>query len=157
MSPSSFQPKERQVFAVNLEQQRKSEVVVSCRDFERYYGTCENRLRGWFMPLAAGSVQEAQVRRSGRAFTEAPKGALIEFRFPPGQDCFGHRVPTQPPRLMHFEGATEFADWHGSQPVSSVTPIMRRNAKPWAPPDFMEKLHEETDKRDEALRREGLS
>lgn len=158
MSIPIFDPRGRQVFAVNMDQQNASMVVVSCRDFGRYYGDCANQAIGFVTVVPVGSAYERQVRASGRRFTEARVGEQIEFRFGPGQECFGHRVPTAPPRLMHFEGATETASLDAKgNPVSSITPIMRRNAKPWAPPDFMEKLHEETDKREEALRREGLA
>lgn len=157
MSLPIFDPKSRQVFAVNLDQQNKSMVVVSCQDFERYHGECANRLLGWSVIIPAGSAYERQVRASGRVFIESRVETQIEFRFAAGQDCFGHRVPTAPPRLLHFEGATEAAaiDAKGHA-VSSITPIMRRNAKPWEPADYMEKMHEETVKREEALRREGL-
>jgi hypothetical protein len=156
--PNAFDPRTRQVFSVNFEQQERSKIVVSCRDYSRYYAACPNTALGWSMVLPKGSPFERQVRASNRQFSESAKeGGLIEFAFGPGQECFGHRVATAPPRLTHFEGATEFASWNGSKPVSSITPIMRRNAKEWDGDEFVEKMMEETAKREEALRREGLS
>jgi hypothetical protein len=54
---------------------------------------------------------------------------------------------------MHFDQAHEDLE---SPSTSSITPIMRRNAKPWRRQDYMEFLHGELIKRDELLRQEGL-
>lgn len=142
-------PRDRQLFAINMDQQNASTVVVSCDEYERYIGVCEKKANplGFGALVPAGSDLERQARASGRTFQERTVGANVEFHFDAGQECFGHRVPTQDPRLMHFDQATHY----------SVTNVMRRNAKPWRGADYMEKFHEESDKRDELLRREGLT
>lgn len=158
MKSLQHDPAGRQVFKVNFDQQNASLVVVSCRDYERYVAPCE-RQSGFGVVVPSGSAFEGQVRASGRVFQERTVGTQVEFRFAPGQECFGHRVPTQDPRLMHFDQAHESLediDKDGNVVGSSITPIMRRNAKPWRRQDYMEKFHEELLKRDELLRREGL-
>jgi hypothetical protein len=154
MKALQHDPAGRQVFKVNFDQQNASLVVVSCRDFERYIGPCQNKANGWGVIVPLGSNFERQVRASGRVFVERTVEQQIEFRFSAGQECFGHRVPTQDPRLMHFDQAHEDLE---NPSTSSITPVMRRNARPWNRRDFMEKFHGELLKRDELLRQEGLA
>lgn len=143
--PLQHEPRGRQLFAVNFDQQNGSMVEVSCRDYQRYIAPCPHAL-GWDMTYEANSEFVGQIRASGRVFREQPLDTLIVFHFEAGQECFGHLVPTEDPRLMHFDQATN----------RSVTPIMRRNAKPWQRQDYMEKMHEESDRREDVLHREGL-
>lgn len=153
MKALNHDPAGRQVFKVNFDQQNASTIVASCRDYVRYIGPCDKAAGFWGVIIPSTSPFIAQIRASDRSFQERAVGEQIEFRFGPGQECFGHRVPTQDPRLLHFDGAHEDLE---NPSTSSITPVMRRNAKPWAARPFMEKLHEEIIKREELLRQEGL-
>jgi hypothetical protein len=73
---------------------------------------------GWAVTVAAGSDDEALVRRAGRHFLppESQPGGFLRFVFPAGQPCFRsdtHRVPLDRPALYVVRGG----DWRGNTGV----------------------------------------
>ncbi len=71
-------------------------------------------LHGWATTVAAGSDDEALIRRAGRHFTVEPvEGGFLRFLFPPGQACFKatmHRLPLEREPLYVVRGG----DWRGN-------------------------------------------
>lgn len=62
--------------------------VARCDEVE-----CGPHLHGWVTRLATTDRDRIrQVEASGRRYTQRLDGAFVEFRFPPGQQCFAAHV-----------------------------------------------------------------
>lgn len=86
---------------------------ASCQEVE-----CEAYANGWVTRIDTasdlGAKQANYIRlRAGRAFTAAPiapDASIVEFTFPPGQQCFRtHHVPLEREPLYTVRGG----DWRG--------------------------------------------
>ncbi len=83
---------------------------ASCEEVD-----CQMRQHGWRTTIDVdtelGRRQAHYIRvSSGRRFTEAMEAGLLQFTFPPGQQCFaGHRLPLdREPLYLVRDG-----DWRG--------------------------------------------
>lgn len=78
---------------------------------------CAAHQFGWATTVAAGSQDEALIRRAGRAFTvEAQPDGFLRFVFPAGQPCFAasrHVVPLEREPLYLVRGG----DWRANTGV----------------------------------------
>ena len=115
---------------------------VSCEDDD-----CEMYANGWITKVPAVGPQALYIRQeSGREFTEELHGDQAWFRFTPGQRCFRqHRIAVTPPTLLHFP--------RGDVGAPDVQRAIR-NRETWRPSDWLEKLHEGTERAAE-LRQRG--
>lgn len=76
---------------------------------------CPHYLHGWATTVAAGSDDEALIRRAGRHFTipERLEGGFVRFTFPPGQPCFRAASHTISLEREPFYGVRD-GDWRGN-------------------------------------------
>lgn len=86
---------------------------ATCAEFE-----CASYLNGWLTVLPSDDARCDYIRQaSGRRFTEcAAEAGMTEFRFEPGQVCFGesdHRVPVGRPPLY----VVRHGDWRAWKPL----------------------------------------
>ena len=62
---------------------------------------CSKYTMGWETVLPANDIPNLEyIRRSGMSFREESDGAVVRFRFEPGQECFAcqaeaHRTPLE--------------------------------------------------------------
>lgn len=108
---------------------------------------CAHHFEGWTstfdLSTPDGRKWGNAVARSGRRFTTTQHGALTTFHFPAGQKCFRapHRVPIGRPELY----VVRDGDWRGN-PTGLVDHVAK-------PVEFVERMAENLDVLDSALRR----
>lgn len=104
---------------------------------------CQHYAHGWATTVAAGSADEALIRRAGRRYTaEHQPGGFIRFVFEPGQPCFAvsrHRTPIERPQVYQVHRG----DWRGMQ-------LLRTHVKA---EDWQEDFAEHQDKLHDAIER----
>ena len=91
---------------------------------------CANYEKGWMTRLDVSSPQHAQLANDirlklGRKFVAVERGTVVEFTFPPGQQCFAaHRLPLQRPEFYVVRGGDHRGNPRGTAPV-------QHNADTW--------------------------
>lgn len=91
---------------------------------------CANYAKGWLTRLDTAVPQQAQLANDirlklGRKFLAVERGTVVEFTFPPGQQCFAqHRVPLDRPEFY----VVRDGDWRGNP--RGTAPV-QRNADDW--------------------------
>lgn len=91
---------------------------------------CANYTNGWLTRLDTAIPQQAQLAndirlRLGRKFVAVERGTIVEFTFPPGQQCFArHQVPLQRPEFY----VVRDGDWRGNP--RGTAPV-QRTADDW--------------------------
>jgi hypothetical protein len=126
----------------------RSPLATHFRDASCKEARCEHYLNGWVSEIDVstqqGKVWAAAIKRSGRAYTvdRSGPGPVITFRFEAGQRCFAapHKVPVGRPELF----VVRDGDWRGNPSGNSARV---------RPPEFVERMAENLDALDSALRR----
>lgn len=91
---------------------------------------CANYAKGWLTRLDTADPKQAGLANDirmklGRKFMAVERGTVVEFTFPPGQQCFAqHRVPLDRPEFF----VVRDGDWRGNP--RGTAPV-QRNAADW--------------------------